>query len=47
MSYNTENIGYGYKSKHNLNCENQIIILIITDGKKLQYLDVKKIICIT
>ena len=43
MSYSTEEIRHGYKSKHNLNCENQVILLMITDGKKLHYLVVKKL----
>ena len=34
VPYNTEKIGHAYKSKHNLNCKNQIILLTITDGKK-------------
>ena len=27
-------IKHAYKSKHNLNCENQVILLMITNGKK-------------
>ena len=46
LPYNTEKIGYAYKSKHNLNRENQIIILMITDGKRWHYLTLKKIICL-
>ena len=30
----TEEIRLGYKSKYNLNRKNQVILLIITDGKK-------------
>ena len=43
MSYNTEEIRHAYKSKYNLNCENQIIILIITDGEKRYYRAVKSL----
>ena len=31
---NTKEIRHAYKSKYNLNCENQVILLMITDGKK-------------
>ena len=41
VPYNTEEIRQGYKSKYNLNRENQIILLMITDGKKWRYLAVK------
>ena len=40
--YNTEEIRHAYKSKHNLNCENQIILLMMTDGKKGHCLVVKR-----
>ena len=33
-------------AKHNLNNENQIILLVIPNGKRCHYLVVKKIICI-
>ena len=32
-----------YKSKHNSNRENQVIILMITDGEKWHYLAVKRL----
>ena len=32
-----------YKSKYNLNCENQVILLMITDGEKWHYLAVKSL----
>ena len=41
MPYNTEEIRHVYKSKHNLKRENQVILLMITDGKKWPYLPVK------
>ena len=40
---NTEEIRHAYKSKYNLECENQVILLMITDGKKWHYLAVKKL----
>ena len=38
VSYNTKEVRHAYKSKHHLNCENQVILLMITDGKKWHYL---------
>ena len=35
-----------YKSKYNLNRENQVILLMITDGTKCHYLAVKKFGCL-
>ena len=43
MPYNTEEIRHSYKSKYNLNRENQVILLMITDGEKWYYLAVKKL----
>ena len=34
MPHNTEKIRHGYKSKYNLTRENQVILLMITDGEK-------------
>ena len=34
VPHNSEEIRNAYKSKHNLNCENQVIVLMITDNKK-------------
>ena len=34
VPHNTEEIRHAYRSKHNLNCENQVILLIITNGEK-------------
>ena len=39
---NTQEIRHAYKSKHNLKRENQLILLMITDGEKWHYLTVKK-----
>ena len=43
MPYNTEEIRHTYKSKYNLNHENQVILLMITDSKTWHYLAVKKL----
>ena len=43
VSYNTEEIRHAYKWKYNLNCENQVIIFMITDGKKWGHFTVKKL----
>ena len=43
MPYNTEKIRLGYKSKHINKRENQVILLMITDGKKWHYLVVKSL----
>ena len=34
VSYNTEKVRLAYKSKYNFKCENQVILLVITDRKK-------------
>ena len=41
VPHNTKEIRHAYKSKYNLNCENQVILLMITDSKKWHYLAVK------
>ena len=46
MSHITEQIRHAYKSKHNLTRKNQIILLMITYGKKWHYLATKKFFCI-
>ena len=43
VPYGTEEIRHACKSKHNLKRENQVILLMITDGKKWHYLAVKKL----
>ena len=43
MPYNTEKIRLAYKSKHNFKRENQVILLMITDGKKWHDLIVKNL----
>ena len=42
MPHNTEK-KHAYKSKYNLKPENQVILLIITDGEKWHYLAVKSL----
>ena len=43
MPHNTEKIKHVYKSKDNLTCEDQVILLMITDGEKWHYLAVKSL----
>ena len=43
VPYNTEELRYAYKSKYNLKCENQVILLMIPNGKKWHYLAVRKL----
>ena len=43
MPNNTEEIRHTYKSKCNLNRENQVILLMITDCKKWHYLAAKSL----
>ena len=42
VPHNTEEIRHAYKSKCSLKCENQVILLMITDDEKWHYLAVKK-----
>ena len=37
VPHNTEKIRHAYKSKYNLTRENQVILLMITDGEKWHY----------
>ena len=41
VPHNTKKIRHAYKSKYNLKRENQVILLLITDGTKWHYLAVK------
>ena len=43
VPHNTTKVHVAYKSKHNLTRENQIILLMITDGEKWHYLTVKNL----
>ena len=41
--YGLEKIRHAYKSKYSLNREKQVILLMITDGKRWHYLAVKSL----
>ena len=43
LPQNTKEIRHAYKSKYNLERENQVILLMITDGKKWHYLAVESL----
>ena len=43
VPHNTEKVRHAYKSKYNLKCENQVILLMITDGEKWHYLALKSL----
>ena len=43
VPHNTEKIRHAYKSKYNLTRENQVILLMITNGGKWHYLAVKSL----
>ena len=42
-SIETRKICHAYKSKYNLTCQNQVILLMITDGEKWHYAAVKNL----
>ena len=43
VPHNTRKIQVAYKSKQNLTCDKQVILLMISDGEKWQYLTVKSL----
>ena len=43
VPHNTKQIRHVYKLKYNFKRKNQVILLMITDGKKWHYLDVKRL----
>ena len=43
MPHNSKEIRHAYKSKYKLNRENQVILLMITDGQKWHYLAAKSL----
>ena len=43
VPHNTRKIQVAYKSKQNLTCDNQVILLMITDGEKWHYLTIKNL----
>ena len=47
VSYNTEEIRLAYKLKYNFKPEDQVILLMITDGKKMALPYCKQFICVT
>ena len=43
VSHNTKQIRLAYKSKYNHKCNNQVVLLMITDGEKWHYLTVRSL----
>ena len=43
MPHNTRKIHVAYKSKHNLTCDKQVILLMISNGENWHYLTVKNL----
>ena len=43
VPHNTRKIQVAYKSKNNLTCDKQVILLMITNGEKWDYLTVKNL----
>ena len=43
IPHNTRKINIGYKSKNDLTCDKQVILLMITDGEKWHYFTVKNL----
>ena len=43
IPHNTKKIQLAYRSKNNLTCDKQVILLMITDGEKWHYLAVKNL----
>ena len=43
VPHNTEEIRHAYKSRYNVNRKNQVILLIIINGRKWHYLAVKSL----
>ena len=43
IPHNTRKIQVAYKSKNNLTCDKQVILLMITNGEKWHYLTVKNL----
>ena len=43
VPHNTRKIQVAYKSKQNLTCDKQVMLLMITDGEKWHYLTVKNL----
>ena len=43
VPHNTRKIHVAYKSKHNLTCDKEVILLMISNGENWHYLTVKKL----
>ena len=43
VPHNVKKIRLAYKSKHNFMRENQVVLLMVTEGKKWHYLTVKRV----
>ena len=43
VSHNTKKINIAYKSKHNLTREKKVILLMISNGEKWHYLEIKNL----
>ena len=43
VPHNTRKVNVAYRSKNNLTCDKQVVLLIITDGEKWHYLVVKNL----
>ena len=43
IPHNTRKIQVAYKSKNNITCDKQVILLMITNGEKWHYLTVKNL----
>ena len=43
VSHNTKQIRLAYKSKYNHKCNNQVVLLMITDGEKWHYFAVRRL----
>ena len=43
VPHNAKKIRLAYKSKHNFMRENQVVLLMVTEGKKWHYLTVKRV----
>ena len=44
IPHNSKKIKHAYKSKYNLKCKNEVILLMITDGNKWHYLAGKHLV---
>ena len=47
LLHNTKTIRLAYKSKYNRKCKNQVVLLMIADGKKWHYLGLKSVLTVS